>query len=120
MIDLEWAKAFAEEWIDSWNLHDLERILLHYTPDFEMSSPLIVKRKINPEGKLVGKVNVRPYWQIGLNADPPLKFTLLNVFAGIDNISILYERNEGKIATEVLFFNDELKVVKGCAMYSEL
>ncbi len=40
MIDQQWAQAFAEDWIASWNSHDMERILAHYTDDFEMSSPL--------------------------------------------------------------------------------
>jgi len=42
MIDKEFAEHFAADWIDSWNQHDLERILLHYTDDFEMSSPRII------------------------------------------------------------------------------
>jgi hypothetical protein len=25
-IDRKWAEAFAREWIDAWNAHDLERI----------------------------------------------------------------------------------------------
>src|SRR3989441_9324770 len=44
MIDRNWAEAFAREWVDAWNAHDLERILSHYTDDFEMASPLIVER----------------------------------------------------------------------------
>ena len=38
MIDPEWALAFAADWIESWNAHDMNRILSHYTDDFEMSS----------------------------------------------------------------------------------
>src|SRR5207302_4356035 len=34
MIDLNWAEAFAREWVDAWNAHDLARILSHYTDDF--------------------------------------------------------------------------------------
>lgn len=40
MIDREWALEFARDWIESWNSHDMDRILSHYTDDFEMSSPL--------------------------------------------------------------------------------
>ena len=55
MIDQQWAQAFAKDWIASWNAHDMDRILSHYTDDFEMSSPLIVERLGLPEGKLRGK-----------------------------------------------------------------
>ena len=30
MIDRNWAEAFAREWVDAWNAHDLERILDWY------------------------------------------------------------------------------------------
>ena len=43
MIDKVFVEDFALDWIDSWNNHDLKRILLHYTDDFEMSSPVIVR-----------------------------------------------------------------------------
>jgi ketosteroid isomerase-like protein len=44
VIELEWARELATEWVAAWNSHDLERILAHYTDDFEMRSPLIVER----------------------------------------------------------------------------
>ncbi|MDP3877197.1 MAG: nuclear transport factor 2 family protein [Methylobacter sp.] len=37
------AEHFANDWIDSWNSHDLQRILSHYADDFEMSSPVIIQ-----------------------------------------------------------------------------
>ena len=33
LIDRAWANDFAEEWIDTWNSHDLERILSHKDPN---------------------------------------------------------------------------------------
>lgn len=43
MIDKEFAEHFARDWIDSWNSHDLDRILAHYSDQFEMSSPVIIQ-----------------------------------------------------------------------------
>jgi hypothetical protein len=42
VISKDWADKFAREWVDSWNAHDLEKVLAHYTWDVEMSSPFIV------------------------------------------------------------------------------
>ena len=42
MISSHAAERFADDWIAAWNAHDLEKILSHYTDDFEMSSPVIV------------------------------------------------------------------------------
>lgn len=119
MIDLAWAREFADEWISAWNAHDLDRILSHYTDDFEMSSPLIIQRMGEPSGKLKGKENVRPYWQKGLSASPPLRFELIDVFAGISSITLYYRRQNGTRAAEVLTFDESGKAVQGIAHYSD-
>jgi ketosteroid isomerase-like protein len=119
MIDAKWAKEFAGDWIASWNSHDLDRILSHYTDDFEMVSPFIITRMKEPSGTLKGKEKVRPYWQIGLAAQLPLKFELIEVLIGVKSIALHYRRTSGKPAIEILVFNDEGKVVRGIAHYSD-
>ena len=47
MITRGQAEKFARDWIESWNAHDLDRILAHYTAGFEMSSPYIFKSLAN-------------------------------------------------------------------------
>lgn len=49
-MDSKLASEFAEEWIRSWNDHNLPRILSHYEDDFELSSPAIAKITGNPAG----------------------------------------------------------------------
>ncbi len=73
-IDREFAENFARHWIESWNSHDLEAILSHYTDDFEVSSPLIAERMGVAECKLQGKGAISEYWSIGLSATPKLHF----------------------------------------------
>ncbi len=121
MIDSAWARAFAAEWVDAWNSHDLDRILSHYTDDFEMSSPLIVERMGVAEGVLRGKRAIRPYWQQGLDAHPPLRFELRDVLAGVRTIVIYYRRTttRTRMAAEVLTLNEEGKVVAGAAAYAD-
>jgi ketosteroid isomerase-like protein len=68
VIDQAWAQKFAKEWISAWNSHDLDRILSHCVEDIEMSSPLIIERKIDPSGVLRGKAAIRAYWALGLAA----------------------------------------------------
>jgi len=117
VVDLEWARAFAAEWVAAWNSHDLERILGHYTDDFEMRSPLIVERGFSPSGVLRGKAAIRPYWSAGLAATPPIRFELLDVFAGVDSIVIHYRSVGRKLVTEVLEVDGERRVVRGSACY---
>jgi ketosteroid isomerase-like protein len=61
MIDAKWANEFAQEWIDSWNARDINRILSHYVDDFEMRSPIIVERMGIASGVLKGKTAVKSY-----------------------------------------------------------
>ena len=87
---VEAAQAFAQDWLEAWNSHDLPRILSHYRDDFEMSSPLIVQRGFSPDGVLRGKAVIAEYWKIGLAAQPPLRFELIEVFRGAGMICLLY------------------------------
>ena len=41
MITQKFADEFAKDWLESWNSHDLERVLSHYHNDFVMSCPKI-------------------------------------------------------------------------------
>jgi ketosteroid isomerase-like protein len=120
VIDRAWARAFAAEWIDAWNSHDLDRILSHYTDDFEMSSPLIVERMGIAEGVLRGKQSVRPYWQRGLDARPPLHFELRDVLVGVNTIVIYYRSTtRNRMVAEVLTLNEEGRVVAGAGVYGD-
>lgn len=119
MIDPKWARDFAAEWIEAWNSYDLDRILSHYHDDFEMTSPLIIERTSETSGTLRGKAAIRAYWKIGLEAMPPLKFTLVQILVGVESITLYYQRHTGKMAAEVLIFDSERLVIKGIAHYSE-
>lgn len=62
IITREFADRFAQEWVDAWNSHDLERVLSHYADDFEMSSPYIAQIAGEPSGMLKGKPAIAAYW----------------------------------------------------------
>jgi hypothetical protein len=118
MIDPEWAQAFAAEWVAAWNAHDLERIFSHYADDFEMASPLIAERMGVASGRLKGKDAIRPYWAQGLAATPPLRFELISVFAGVDDIGILYRSvTRGRMVIERIEFDDALVAVRAEGLY---
>ena len=117
VIDSEWARNLATEWIAAWNSHDLERILSHYTDSFEMRSPLIVERGFSTTGALHGKTAIRPYWAVGLAATPPIRFELLDVYTGVNTVVIHYRSVGRRLVTEVLELNDALRIIRGSACY---
>jgi hypothetical protein len=118
MITKDRALQFAQEWVEAWNAHDLERVLSHYTDDFEMSTPFIAAFAGEPSGTLKGKDKVGAYWQTALKRIPDLRFELLDVFTCVNSIAIYYKSVLGKLATEVFFFDQDGKVYKALAHYN--
>jgi len=116
MIDKAFADHFAADWIDSWNKHDLVRILSHYNDDFEMSSPVIIKIAGEPSGTLMGKDAVGAYWAKALQLIPNLHFELLATLIGVNSITLYYNGARGQSA-EVFHFNEAGKVTGAYAHY---
>ena len=114
----EFALRFAGEWLAAWNAHDMERILAHYTEDFEMSSPVIVDLMGEPSGTLRGKPAVRDYWTKALARSPALHFELIDAYAGAASVVIHYKGPRGPSA-EVFWFDAGGKVYRAAAHYSE-
>jgi ketosteroid isomerase-like protein len=120
MLERSWALQFAQEWIASWNAHDLDRILSHYTEDFEMSSPLIVERLGREDGVLKGKTAVAEYWKPSMSLEPPLRFELEDVLVGVNHLTIYYHNVGRKVVAETLTFDNALKVISGASQWSAM
>jgi len=114
------ARAFAEEWIAAWNSHEIERILSHYSDDFQMTSPFIVKLACASDGTLMGKAEVARYWRAALLKMPTLSFRLLGVFFSANSLCIHYESVLGLKAVEWLRFDSEHKVTEAVAHYDKI
>jgi ketosteroid isomerase-like protein len=118
MIEPHFAEHFAADWIDAWNTHDLERILAHYSDDFEMSSPIIVEMVGEPSGTLRGKPAVRAYWSRALTLIPDLRFELLEILVGANSITLHYLGARNRNVAEVFLFDAHGKVARAFAHYA--
>jgi ketosteroid isomerase-like protein len=116
-MDRGFAEHFAEDWIESWNAHDLDRILSHYADDFEMTSPVIVQIACEPTGTLKGKAAVGNYWRKALDLIPDLHFELHEVLVGVGSVTLYYQGARGP-AAEVFHFGPDGKVVRAFAHYA--
>jgi len=112
------AKEFAKEWIESWNSHDLDRILSHYSDDFEITTPMIKVALGIETGKLKGKEKIRAYWEAAFKKAPDLHFELKDVAESIGSIAIYYKAVFGKMAIEAMFFDEQGKINKVVAHYN--
>ena len=119
MMTQDEAQIWAQEWVDAWNAGDLDRVLAHYSDDFEMSSPYIVTIANEPSGALRGKGAVAAYWRAALERRPDLHFELLRVFRGMNSLALFYQSAPGVLGTEVFFFDENGKVARAHAHYGE-
>jgi len=117
MIEKTFARHFASEWIAAWNSHVLNRVLAHYTDDFEMSSPIIVQIAGELSGTLKGKDAVGAYWSKALSLFPDLHFNLVATFIGINSITLNFRWSGGSSA-EVFVFGPDLKVTRSYAHHA--
>ena len=121
-LDAMFASEFAQDWVSAWNGKDLPRILSHYSDDVEFTSPFIVLRGIDPNGRVAGKQALSDYWSAALMSNPDLHFDLQSVVVGVDSIAILYKTNAGgseRLAAEVFHFNAAGKVSRSYAHYGQ-
>ena len=118
VVGREQALAFAHDWIVAWNSGDLERVFALYDDDFEMRSPLIVERGFSEEGVLRGKNAIRPYWGAGIaNANPPLRFELIDVYGGVSTVAIHYRSVGRKVVVEVIELGADGRGIRGSACH---
>jgi len=110
-------QSFAQEWIQAWNSHDLDRIMSHCSDDVSITTPMIRTALGRDTGTLRGWDRVRVYWEAALKKAPDLHFELIDVVAGIDSIAVYYRSVPETRAIEVMFFDGYGKVRWAVAHY---
>jgi predicted ester cyclase len=108
----------ANAWIAAWNSHDLDAIMSHYEDTVELTSPVAAQLLGVPDGKAIGKANLRAYFQRGLEAYPDLHFQLENVLAGLNSVVLYYTNQKGTHSAEFMELSPAGKVARVIAHYS--
>jgi hypothetical protein len=101
-VDVTEAREFAQRWVDAWNAHDLDAVLVHFSDDAVFSSPVAAQLLPETEGTLRGKDAIRAYWTVGLERIPDLHFEVLDVYLGVSVVVINYRNHVGGLVNEVL------------------
>lgn len=110
------SQAFATEWQEAWNNHDLPRILSHYTNDVVFRSRKAIA--LTGSGTLVGKPALKAYWAEALAMQPDLRFEVLEVFEGHEMLTLLYRNHNNVRAVEALCFTEDGLVSHASACHS--
>lgn len=112
------AWALANDWVAAWNAHDLERILAHYDEAVELTSPVAAQLLGRPDGKVVGRIDLRAYFQRGVEAYPELHFQLEDVLWGIQSVVLYYTNQKGTRTAELMELTADGKVARVVAHYN--
>ena len=114
----EEAWKLANEWVAAWNAHDLDLIMAHYEDEVELTSPVAARLLGRPDGKVVGKANLRAYFQRGLEAFPELQFRLEDVLWGLNSVVLYYANQKGTRTAEFMELSAAGKVARVVANYN--
>lgn len=112
------AWSLARQWIAAWNSHDLDAILQHYDEAVELISPVAAQILGTADGRVVGKPDLRAYFQRGLQVHPDLLFRLEDVLWGLDSIVLYYTNYKGSRTAEFMELSPSGKVVRAVANYN--
>jgi predicted ester cyclase len=112
------AWKLAEHWIAAWNGHDLDLIMTHYEDTVELTSPVAAQLVGTPDGKVIGKANLKAYFRRGLEAYPELQFRLDDVLLGVSSVVLLYTNQKGTHTAEFMELSAAGKVARVVANYS--
>jgi predicted ester cyclase len=112
------ARKLANDWVAAWNAHDLDLIMTHYEDAIELTSPAAAQLLGTPDGRVVGKPNLRAYFQRGLQAYPELRFQLEDVLWGINSVVLYYTNQKGTRTAEFMELSANGKVARVVANYN--
>lgn len=112
------AQRFALEWTESWNSHDLDRILSHYAEDVVVTSPLVETVLGRGQASVRGKEALRAYWGPALASYPDLRFVLFRAYAGLNSLVLHYQSVQGLVAAECMEFDADGAICRVLAHYA--
>jgi predicted ester cyclase len=112
------AWSLANHWVAAWNAHDLDLIMTHYEDAVELTSPVAARLLGTSDGKVVGKANLRAYFQRGLGAFPELHFHLEDVLWGLNSVVLYYTNQKGTRTGEFMELSATGKVIRVVANYN--
>lgn len=117
-IDAEFARRFADTWMDAWNWGEAERLLRRCAEDVIVQSPRISASDGGAPGLLLGKAMVRRYWERVMKDDPSsFPVEVVDVLVGVGCLTLYLRINE-KLRAETFFFNSENLIVRLVVTYS--
>jgi hypothetical protein len=111
------AQSKAQNWVDAWNNRDLDAVMMHYSDDVSVCSPLVKRRLNKSDGWFHGKSALWDDFAVGMG-NPDLQFTLKSVHVGLQFMSMVYASENGIQVVGTMELNDDGLIKRMVAYYS--
>jgi predicted ester cyclase len=92
--------------------------MTHYDDEIDLTSPVAAQLLGETGGRVVGKANLKAYFQRGLEAYPELHFHLKDVLWGVNSVVLYYTNQKGTHTGEFMELSETGKVTRVVAHYS--
>jgi hypothetical protein len=83
----------AQQWIDAFHLHDIDKLLALYRDDARHYSPRVEERSPETKGWLSGKAQLREWWQSSFDSLPGLDYELRSMAVNPPDLFLTYIRH---------------------------
>ena len=112
--------VFAKSWLGAFNARDVDAIMAHYAEDIEHNSPTVARLLGEKSGIVRGKPALRSYFVKALDAaGTGLRYDLTRAYAGIDGVTLLYNRSGGKLVAETFHFDAAGLIVRAFVAHAD-
>jgi ketosteroid isomerase-like protein len=109
MTDKKQLREKAIGWITAWNAGDFKSLMDHYADDVVFYSPAATRRWNTEGGKLTGKKALENHFRKAFEEIPGMKLGFRHLLTGADGVLLVYQRETGKTAADLVLFNEEGK-----------
>jgi ketosteroid isomerase-like protein len=110
-------RAHADQWLNAWAARDLDAIMACYCDTVDFAAPTVVTRWGRPDGRLLGKQELRRHFARGLELAPDITFTEEAYLSGMNGYSLLYRRENGNRALDVVELDQDGRAARVRAFY---
>ncbi len=111
-------KQIALKWFEAFNQHNLENLLSLYDNDAQHFSPKLKIRKPETNGLIVGKNQLRNWWQDAFDRLPSLKYEVVKLTADDEQVFMEYMRHVN--GEEDLKVGEVLEIKNGLIVFSRV
>ncbi len=112
-------REHADVWLAAWNAHDLDAIMACYSDDVDFRAPTGPSEWKQSDNQLRGKSELRRHFRLGLGVSPDLAFTEESLLTGPGGYALIYRRENGSRAIDVVELDEQGRAARVRAFYEE-